>query len=88
MVADDPIYRTNNPPDVTLNLTHEQATFLLETCDANIRLGFALVMSVADEKISQDKKMSKADKYESLRKQYSAIQKLLRDAGAQEKEDN
>lgn len=78
---------TNNPPDIELRLTHEQGTFLLENCDANIRLGFAIVMSIADEPITQEEKMAKAEKYEELRKQFSAIQKLLRDAGAREKED-
>jgi hypothetical protein len=79
--------RSNDPPDVELRLTHAQATFLLNNCDANIRLGFAIVMSIADEKITQEEKMAKAEKYEELRKQFLAIQKLLRDAGAREKEE-
>ena len=77
---------SNNGPDVELPLTHEQATFLLETCEAYIRLGFALVMSIADEKISQEEKVAKADKYEDLRKKYLEIQKLLRGAGVRETE--
>lgn len=78
---------SNKPPDIELGLTHEQATFLLETCDANIRLGFSLVMSIADERITQEEKMAKAEKYENLRKKYVEIQRLLRKAGAREKED-
>lgn len=78
---------SNRPPDVELGLTHEQATFLLETCDANVRLAFALVMSIADEKITQEEKMAKAEKYEDLRRRYSEIMRLLRKAGAREKEE-
>jgi hypothetical protein len=76
----------NNPPDVELGLTHEQATFLMETCEANIRLGFAIVLSIANEKLSTEEKAAKAEKFETLRKQYSEIRNLLRDAGATERE--
>ena len=77
----------NNPPDVSLDLTSAQATFMLENCLANMRLCFAMVMSIADEKITREEKMAKADKYEVLRRQFADVSILLRRAGAKEKDD-
>lgn len=76
----------NNPPDVILNLMHEQASFMLETCLANMRICFAIIMGMAEEKITIEEKQKKAEKYENLRKQYAEISKMLRTAGAREKE--
>lgn len=79
---------SNNPPDLELRLTHEQGTFMLENCDSNIRMGFALIMSMADDpSLTREQKMERADKVESMRKKFSELQKLLRDAGAREKEE-
>ena len=78
---------SNNPPDVILELTHEQATFLLESGLANMRMGMAMVLSIADEKITQEEKQKKAEKIEDMRKKFSEINRLLRRAGAREKED-
>jgi len=30
---------TNSPPDVSLELTHEEAVFLLDSCESNIDFG-------------------------------------------------
>lgn len=79
---------TNNPPDIELRLTHEQGAFLLENCDSNVRMGSALIMSMADDpSLTQMQKIERADKIESMRKKFTEIMKLLRDAGAREKED-
>jgi hypothetical protein len=78
---------TNNPPDVTLELTHEQATFMLENCLANNRMCLALVMSIADEDLTQGEKMEKAQKITDMQDKFRDIMKLLRRAGAREKED-
>ncbi len=77
----------NNPPDVSLDLTSKQATFMLENCLANMRLCFAMVMSIADEKITLEEKRIKAEKYEVLRRQFADVSLLLRKAGAKEKDD-
>lgn len=78
--------RSNNPPDVTLELTHEQATFLLESGLANVRLGFAMIVALADEDISVETKRKRAEPIEEMREKFSEINRLLRRAGAREKE--
>jgi len=78
---------TNNPPDVTLDLTHEQATFMLENCLANKRLCLAMIMGIAEEKISLDDKRKKAEKYDELNNKFGEIMHKLRRAGAREKEE-
>lgn len=78
---------SNNPPDVILELTHEQATHLLESGLANVRLGFAMVMALADEDITIEKKQVKAQKIEDIREKFSEINRLLRRAGAKEKNE-
>lgn len=77
----------NNPPDVSLDLTSAQATFMLENCLANMRLCFAMVMSIAEEKITLEEKRIKAEKYENLRREFAEVSLLLRKAGAKEKDD-
>ena len=78
---------SNNAPDVVLELRHEQATFLLENVLANKRLCFALIMSIADEKISIEEKQQKAAKFDAINKQYTELMLALRKAGAKEKEE-
>lgn len=91
MVVDNRITRnppgSNNPPDVILNLTHEQATFLLESGLANVRLGFAMVMALANEDTPMEIKQVKAEKIENMREKFSEINRLLRRAGAREKDE-
>jgi hypothetical protein len=78
---------TNNPPDVLLELTHEQATFMLENCLANNRMCLALIMSIADDDLTRDEKMKKAQKITEMQDKFREIMKLLRRAGAREKEE-
>lgn len=78
---------SNNPPDVELRLTHAQATFVLENCDANRRLCLGLIMLVGEEDGSPEEKRERAEPYVRLNEQFGEIRKLLRDAGAREKED-
>jgi hypothetical protein len=77
---------TNNPPDVLLELTHEQATFMLENCLANKRLCLAMVMGIADEKISIEDKQKKAEKIVEMQEKFTELMQQLRRAGAREKE--
>lgn len=77
---------TNNPPDVLLELTHEQATFMLENCLANRRLCLAMVMGIADEKISIEDKQKKAEKIVEMQEKFTELMQQLRRAGAREKE--
>jgi hypothetical protein len=79
---------SNNPPDVVLNLTHEQATFLLENCSANRLLALALIMSIGEDKtLTLAQKRAKADGIVKMNEDFGEIMKLLRGAGAVEKED-
>lgn len=77
---------SNDPPDVVLELTHEQATFMLENCLANRRLCLSLIMSLAEEKISLEEKREKSEKIVELNEQFGTIMALLRRAGTREKE--
>lgn len=78
----------NNPPDVVLNLTHEQATFMLKNCIANSKLCLALIMGLADENISIEHKQAKAAPIVAMQERFRDIMKLLRDAGAKEPDDD
>lgn len=80
--------RSNNPPDVELQLTHEQATFMLKNCLANNRLCLALIMGLASEPISREHKQAKAAPIVAMQERFTAIMKLLRAAGAQEPDDD
>jgi hypothetical protein len=77
----------NNPPDVILNLTHEQATFMLENCLANRHLALNVIMSVSSEKISREEAIKSTEKFVKLNEQFGEIMVLLRRAGAREKEE-
>jgi hypothetical protein len=86
--APAPINRsTNNPPDILLELTHEQATFMLENCLANNRLCVALILSYAEEDIDIELKRAKAEKITVMQNKFRDIMTLLRKAGAREKEE-
>lgn len=78
---------SNNPPDVLLELTHEQATFMLENCLANNRLCVALIMGYAEENITIEEKYEKSKKITAIQDQFREIMALLRRAGAREKDD-
>ena len=79
---------SNNPPDVELQLTHRQATFLLENAIANHQLCTAMVVSIASESISQEVKMAKADRIVHIQKRFTEMMQLLRAAGAREPDDD
>ncbi len=76
-----------NSPDVILELTHEQATFLLENCHANRHLGLKMIMAIADDKGTMEEKRERAQKFIELNDKFGDIMKLLHKAGAREKED-
>lgn len=78
---------SNNPPDVVLELTHEQATFMLENCKANMRLAFAMVMALAEEDVPIEEKRRRAEPMEKLRTQFANMSTQLRKAGAKDKEE-
>lgn len=78
---------SNNPPDVVLELTHELATFLLENCHANRRLGLAMIMAIGEENMPVEEKRVKAQKFVELNEQFGKIMYQLRKAGAREKDD-
>lgn len=78
---------SNNAPDVELRLTHEQATFLLENCRANRELGLKIIMSIADDDGSLEDKRERAERVVEMNEKFGELQRLLRDAGAREKED-
>ena len=78
---------SNNPPDILLELTHEQATFMLENCHANRHLGLQMIMMIAKEKSTLEQKREKSAKYVEMNDKFGEIMKLLRKAGAREKEE-
>ena len=78
----------NRPPDVVLNLTHEQATFMLKNCLANSALCMKLIMSLAELGMSIEQKQAKAAPIEAMQDRFRDVMKLLRDAGAQEPDDD
>jgi hypothetical protein len=44
---------SNNPPEVVIHLTREQAEFLLKNCDANLTLSIGLLDGVSDRSIAE-----------------------------------
>jgi len=78
----------NRPPDVVLNLTHEQATFMLKNCLANSALCMKLVMSLAELDIPIEQKQAKAAPIAAMQDRFREIMTALRAAGAQEPEDD
>lgn len=78
---------SNNPPDVELRLTHEQATFMLENCRANRELCLKIIMSIADDEGSVEEKRERADGVVDMNEKFGEIQRLLHAAGAKEKEN-
>lgn len=78
--------QSNNAPDVLLELTHEEATFLLDNCQANTHLGLKMIMIIGGEKGPLEEKREKAQKYVELNEKFHNITKKLRKAGAKEKE--
>lgn len=65
--------KSNNPPDVVLELTKEQAKFLLENCDSNITLALGLMMEVRDR--------SSAEMLISMNEQFKTIREKLKAQG-------
>lgn len=79
--------KTNNPPDVTIDLTHEQATFLLDNCLANKRLAMSVIIDISnDKKLNRDQMIKKSQAAVKLNEQFTDIMQLLRRAGAREPE--
>lgn len=64
---------SNNPPDVVLELTHEQAQFLLSNCDQNIAVGLAGMQMLRDR--------DSLVKLVSLTEKFKEIRNLLRRQG-------
>lgn len=76
-----------NSPDVVLELTHEQATFLLENCLSNKRLCLAIIMQIGEEKGTLAEKRKRSERVVRLDEQFGEIMRLLRKSGAKEKEE-
>jgi hypothetical protein len=56
----------NNPPDVVLELTMEQAEFLLRNCDHNI--GFALhILQNNSDRASAERTVALTEKFKEIR---------------------
>lgn len=79
---------SNNPPDVVLNLTHGQATFMLENCIANRHLALKMIMLIGEEKVSVEEKQRRAEKFVRLNDEFGEIMKLLHKAGAKNKDED
>ena len=67
---------SNNPPDVFLELTMDQAKFLLENCDKNISLGLSLVMQTESREI--------AEKIVEVNEKFKEIREKLRNQGVRD----
>lgn len=79
--------KSNNPPDVVLELTHEQATFMVENCVANMNLCLTMIMQIGREDSEIDEKRAMARPYVELNEKFVVLLQKLREAGAKEKED-
>lgn len=79
--------KSNNPPDVILELTHEQATFLLDNAIANRRLCMQFIMQIAEHSKDIDDARKRSEKFVDMNEKFGDIMSLLRRAGAREKED-
>ncbi len=67
---------TNNPPYVSLELTQEQAEFLLKNCNSNLTLGLQLVMAC--------KSREQAEKFIQFNENFKAIRTMLLKQGVKE----
>lgn len=79
---------SNDPPDVVLNLTHEQATFMLKNMLANHRLCTKLILGLADLDMPIDQKPAKAAPISAMQDRFTEIMRLLRAAGAKEPDED
>ena len=61
--------KSNNPPDVVLELTKDQAQFLLKNCDSNMKLALNLITQCSTQK--------EAEPYVKLNEQFKSIRSLL-----------
>jgi hypothetical protein len=68
---------SNNPPDIELPLTHEEASLLLRHCESNVGQGLAILQEMKDT-MPEDGLRKIADMIDG----YSTIMKKLRKAGA------
>lgn len=64
---------SNNPPDVVLELTQKQAEFLLNNCDANIRLGLMM--------LQQGGTREQVEKLVEMNESFKEIKKKLMNLG-------
>lgn len=64
----------NNPPAVVLELTKEEAEFLLDNCDTNIRMSLGMLT-----KVSQ----STGERLIKLIERFKSIRKKLRNQGVE-----
>lgn len=69
--------RSNNPPAVSLELTQEQAQFLMDNCDANLRIGIGAVMTCTTRE--------QAEPWINLNEQFHAIRRKLIAQGIESK---
>lgn len=66
---------SNNPPEISLNLTSTEAKFLLQNCNANIRMGLGAI----EQKMSE----SSIRKLIELMEDFKTIREKLLKAGVQ-----
>lgn len=59
---------SNNAPDIVLELTNEQAAFLMENCDSNITFGLNAMMTGELERSSLEKLVELSEKFKGIRK--------------------
>jgi len=71
---------SNNPPDVILDLTAEEATFLLRNCQSNIQYGLQSLQAADIEGASNEFFVRMRD----LIEQFSNIRDKLRNSGAKD----
>lgn len=59
---------TNNPPDVILELTMDEAKFLLENCNTNMEFGLRSMMAMPDaNRETLEKLVNLNEKFKTIR---------------------
>lgn len=58
---------SNNPPDVVLELTKDEATMLLTHCDNSLAMGLAALDTLSPSRANAEKMVALMEKYKSIR---------------------
>ena len=72
--------KSNNPPDVVLELTQEEADFLYDNCEANMVMGLEMIQKLGNSDMTNDQIRPTAEKLSKTIDSFKAIRDKLKKA--------